>query len=239
MPLSPADLGTRRIRSAGRSSGSVVITLPPELAGLSGLDCALSLSEGAEPVIEIRPDWKTVHAALDRAWRAMRQEFAQDLMEIPTFPWHLARIVPRLGRPAVSDGRVDLALEDIGALWHRNPDRHAGDVARLIRFLGSLDARDQGQGDLIADDYGRALSYLFTADSHDVDLFIADLVASVTGVSPLDRVTGTAAIDARDFWARFAPEARRLRLQLFQHQAEDRDRRSDWATAMRFERLSA
>ncbi|MFO0347055.1 MAG: hypothetical protein ACK503_12370 [Labrys sp. (in: a-proteobacteria)] len=239
MPLSPADLGTRRIRSAGRSSGSVVITLPPELAGLSGLDCALSLSEGAEPVIEIRPDWKTVHAALDRAWHAMRQEFSGIPVENPALPWQFARIVPRLGRPAVSDGRVDLALEDIGALWQRTPDQPSGDLARLIRFIGSIDARDQGQSDLIADDYGRALSYLFTADSCDVDLFIADLVASVTGVAPLDRVTGTAAIDARDFWARFAPEARRLRLQLFQHEAEGRDRRSDWATAMRFERLSA
>lgn len=239
MTLDSADLGVRRIRSAGRSSGSVVITLPPELAGLSGLDCSLSLTIGAEPVIEMRPDWKAVHAALDRAWCAMQLGLYGNNSDFDAIPWGLARFVARLGKPAVSDRRADLALENIGALWQRDADLRIEDRIRLIRWLGSVDALLRGQPDTRADDYGRALSYLITSVEADLDLFIVDLVASAPATLVLPKDRRGMSIGDPEPWSRYAAGARHLRQQLFEEMADGRDRRSDWATAVRFERLSA
>ena len=47
---------TRKVRSAGRSSGSIEITLPPEVQELEGIECRLILRDGARPEIVIQPD---------------------------------------------------------------------------------------------------------------------------------------------------------------------------------------
>ena len=39
----------RKVRSSGRTSGSIEITLPPEMHALEGIECRLILCDGARP----------------------------------------------------------------------------------------------------------------------------------------------------------------------------------------------
>jgi len=65
-------IGIRRVRSAGRASGSIEITLPPELAALEGMDCRIVLREGARPEIVLEPDLAPAVAIFTRAWTRLR-----------------------------------------------------------------------------------------------------------------------------------------------------------------------
>ena len=64
--------GKRNIRSAGRSSGSVEITLPVELAILEGVACRLSLRDGLVPEIVLQPDLLVVIPVFEKLWSLLR-----------------------------------------------------------------------------------------------------------------------------------------------------------------------
>jgi hypothetical protein len=66
------DFGKRNIRSAGRSSGSVEITLPVELAVLEGIPSRLSLRDGIAPEIVLQPDLQVIMPVFDRLWDLLR-----------------------------------------------------------------------------------------------------------------------------------------------------------------------
>ena len=66
------DFGKRNIRSAGRSSGSVEITLPVELAILEGIACRLSLRDGLVPEIVLQPDLLVVMPVFEKLWSLLR-----------------------------------------------------------------------------------------------------------------------------------------------------------------------
>jgi len=78
-------IGIRRVRSAGRASGSIEITLPPELAALEGLDCRIVLRDGARPEIVLEPDLAPAVAIFTRAWTRLRTllRLAGDIGEFP------------------------------------------------------------------------------------------------------------------------------------------------------------
>lgn len=66
------DFGKRNIRSAGRSSGSVEVTLPVELAVLEGIACRLSLRDGLAPEIVLQPDLLVVMPVFEKLWDLLR-----------------------------------------------------------------------------------------------------------------------------------------------------------------------
>lgn len=66
---------TRKVRSAGRSSGSVEITLPPEMQELEGIECRLILRDGARPEIVIQPDISIANAIFAEQWDKLRVAF--------------------------------------------------------------------------------------------------------------------------------------------------------------------
>lgn len=66
---------TRKVRSAGRSSGSVEITLPPEMQELEGIECRLILRDGARPEIVIQPDISIASAVFAEQWDKLRVAF--------------------------------------------------------------------------------------------------------------------------------------------------------------------
>jgi len=61
-------LGTRPIRTAGRGSGSVEVTLPAQLRPMVGLACAIKLHDGARPAIVMTPDLSRARAAFASLW---------------------------------------------------------------------------------------------------------------------------------------------------------------------------
>src|SRR3990172_6023068 len=71
------DWDKRRIRSAGRTSGSVEITLPAEMQALEGVECRLVLRDGARPEIVIQPDTSLAEAVFAELWQRLRVAFAK------------------------------------------------------------------------------------------------------------------------------------------------------------------
>lgn len=66
---------TRKVRSAGRNSGSVEITLPPEMQALEGVACRLILRDGARPEIVIQPDISLAGGVFAELWERLRVAF--------------------------------------------------------------------------------------------------------------------------------------------------------------------
>ncbi len=65
-------LGIRTIRSAGRTSGSIEITLPTQLQVLEGLDCRMQLRDGGQPEIILQPDLTAAHRLIRDLWGKVR-----------------------------------------------------------------------------------------------------------------------------------------------------------------------
>ena len=61
-------LGTRRIRSAGRTSGSIEITLPTMLQVLEGTQCQLMVRDGPRPEIVLQPDLTAAQDLFQTLW---------------------------------------------------------------------------------------------------------------------------------------------------------------------------
>lgn len=64
--------GKRNIRSAGRNSGSVEVTLPVELAVLEGISCRLYLRDGLAPEIVLQPDLQAIMPVFEKLWNLLR-----------------------------------------------------------------------------------------------------------------------------------------------------------------------
>jgi hypothetical protein len=65
------DLGVRQIRTAGKGSGSVELTLPGELRHLVGLPCRITLHDGVRPDIVLQPDLTSAFNALSAVWHSL------------------------------------------------------------------------------------------------------------------------------------------------------------------------
>jgi len=65
-------LGTRRIRSAGRTSGSVEITLPTMLQVLEGTNCLLIVRDGPRPEIVLQPDLAAAQDLFQTLWQKIQ-----------------------------------------------------------------------------------------------------------------------------------------------------------------------
>ncbi len=63
--------GNRKIRSAGRSSGSIEVTLPVELAVLEGIACRLYLRDGLAPEIVLQPDLQPIMPVFENLWELL------------------------------------------------------------------------------------------------------------------------------------------------------------------------
>lgn len=65
-------LATRKVRSAGRTSGSVEITLPVEMQALVGIECNIMLRDGMNPEIVVQPDVTAAQGIFVELWRMLR-----------------------------------------------------------------------------------------------------------------------------------------------------------------------
>lgn len=122
-------LGTRPIRTAGRGSGSVEVTLPTQLRPMVGLSCHIFLQDGARPDIVLSPDltparaafgefWSrlaaaTLHAAAPPAWRS--EDFTLSVSPRPPLPgvpalaWEDGLVLAHQAAPHAAIGRVSHA----------------------------------------------------------------------------------------------------------------------------------
>jgi hypothetical protein len=155
--------GNRRIRSAGRASGSVEVTLPPQLHGLQEIKCRLMLRDGTHPEIVLQPDLSSAHTLLLQLWQKLRMGLA-GIGEIGDFDpssFTLALFPPRHWQQ-----RPPLAYSDALMVLRKITDGEAHDaLARLTGYMAIAAGQRLGLGDALALAFGDALAYLLTGIS--------------------------------------------------------------------------
>lgn len=166
------NLGTRSIRSSGRGSGSIEITLPSALRGLNGLACRVSWQGGATPQIRLVPDLAQPRAATARLWSAVLVALGEARREAPP-----------LDLPLAAESQPGACWEDALALSAPGPM----EAAALSRLLAPLLAAARPQAPA---NFGAMLAFLTTGSvptpEHREDCLIAAATTPVRAAAPLE-----------------------------------------------------
>lgn len=153
------NLGSRRIRSAGRTSGSVEVTLPPQLHSLQEIECRLVLRDGAYPEIVLQPNLATAHALLPRLWKQLQAGLAP-IGEVGDFD--PAAFALALFPPSHWQQRPPLAYVDALAVLRRSGDEPREALARLISSMAIVAGGRLGLRETLAAAFGDTAAYLAT-----------------------------------------------------------------------------
>lgn len=157
--------GNRKIRSSGRTSGSVEITLPTELHILESVDCRLTIRDGVRPEIVLQPDLSRAHAVFENLWDKLRLglgesgeigEFSLADFKLSLFPCNLWQPHPPLfyaDALSVLSERTDSTRDASEAL------------SRLLAGLAMGMAYRLGLAGALVLAFGDALAYLITGVS--------------------------------------------------------------------------
>ncbi|NTW97946.1 MAG: hypothetical protein HGB28_05280 [Oscillochloris sp.] len=152
--------GNRRIRSAGRASGSVEVTLPPQLHGLQEITCRLMLRDGTHPEIVLQPDLSTAHTLLIQLWQKLRIGLV-NIGEIGDFDpstFTLALFPPRHWQQ-----RPPLAYADALTVLHKTTtDESHEALARLTGYMAIAAGQRLGLSEALALAFGDTIAYLLT-----------------------------------------------------------------------------
>jgi hypothetical protein len=155
-------LGVRRIRSAGRSSGSIEITLPTQLHVLEGVECRLMVRDGPRPEIVLQTDLAAAQDLFQRLWQKLRLGLGEldDLGDFSSADFTLALFPPRHWQE-----RPPLAYADALSVLHQRAG-HDGQgpdaLVRLLAFLAVAAAHRLGLRGSLALAFGDAVAYLVT-----------------------------------------------------------------------------
>ena len=160
-------LGMRSIRSAGRTSGSIEITLPVKLQVLEGAECQVSLRDGARPEVALRPDVSEAREMFEALWRKLALGLA-GIAEIGDFS--PADFAIGLFAPAHWKERPPLAYADaLGLAAGEARDPHAlGASARLVAALAIVAGRRLGLEGALAVAFGDAVAHLVTGEAPEL-----------------------------------------------------------------------
>lgn len=169
-------LGSRKVRSAGRSSGSVEVTLPVPLSVLQGVECRLVVRDGARPEVVLEPELGEAQAFFRDMW----EKLALGLVEVGEIgDFSVAAFATTLFSPARAPERPALTYADgLSALRGQARPGVGGvpvvggavaselSAAReaLARVLGALGAVAGGRLGLraLAPVFGDGLAYVMT-----------------------------------------------------------------------------
>lgn len=152
--------GNRRIRSAGRTSGSIEVTLPAQLQSLEEVECRLIVRDGARPEIVLQPDLAMAHAVFQDLWRNIRIGLSEAgaIGDFDAADFTLALFPPRHWQ-----ARPPLAYADALAILHQRAGREQRTpeaLPRLIAFLTVAAAYRLGLENGLALAFGDVVAYL-------------------------------------------------------------------------------
>jgi len=152
--------GNRRIRSAGRASGSVEVTLPPQLHGLQEIKCRLMLRDGTHPEIVLQPDLSSAHMLLLQLWQKLRIGLAS-IGEIGDFD--PSNFTLALFPPGHWQQRPPLAYSDALTVLRKTSDGETPEaLARLTGYMAIVAGRRLGLGEALSQAFGDTVAYLLT-----------------------------------------------------------------------------
>jgi hypothetical protein len=161
-------LGSRKIRSAGQTSGSIEITLPTQLQVLEGVECRLMVRDGPRPEIVLQTDLSPAQALFRELWQNLHLGLGEidEIGDFSPADFSLALFPPQHWRE-----RPPLAYADaLTVLHHRegNPakwnvsNRAAEAMVRLLAFMAVAAAYRLGLRPPLALAFGDAVAYLTT-----------------------------------------------------------------------------
>jgi hypothetical protein len=158
-------LGTRKVRSAGRTSGSIEVTLPVLLVSLEGVECRLVLRDGSRPEIVLQPDLSSAQSLFRTLWQQLRLGLG-DIDDIGDFS--PADFTVTLFPPGHWQERPPLAYADALTILQR-PNGQKGDaleaLTRLLAFLAVAAGQYLNLKAALALAFGDAIAYLITGYS--------------------------------------------------------------------------
>lgn len=198
------DLGVRQIRTSGKGSGSIELTLPADLRDLVGVPCRIILRDGSRPDIVLQPDLQTAHRAFSALWRAVATTLLRNDANPPALP--LAAFGFGL-QPRAGDGGMPFLCWRDGLALAAPPPHAAGAVSRTVAAFCHALAAPLGIDPALASGFGAACGTLLsgvpaTSDAQEArDL--AALHLDQPNIAPPLAYAGDAMGDA--FWRLGAP----------------------------------
>ena len=155
-------LGTSRIRSAGRTSGSIEMTLPPALQTFTGLACRVVVRDGLQPEIVLQPDFAGSWSALKALWQRLSLALgASEMLDDFTPRSFMLTLLPPRHWPR----GLPLAYADLVSLTRSGDGRTEADVealARIVSVLAAAIGHNQGLEEGLALGFGDAVAYVVT-----------------------------------------------------------------------------
>lgn len=233
-------LGSGKIRSAGRTSGSIEITLPPALQAFTGRGCRVVVRDGLQPEIVLQPDFADASPRLAALWE--RLSAALGLRErIEAF--RLNAFTLTLLPPRHSQRGFPLAYADIVTLNESGEVRARRELealARILSVLGAAIGRDLGLERTLALGFGDAVAYVLTEVSAGFGTdFERSMAASLARQTHFQAHLPLAPFDD-DFWQECEPALRRIHQQFgaWQGQPERyKAAQQQWYRAFQCERI--
>ncbi len=231
-------LGTGKIRSAGRTSGSIEITLPPALQAFTGRGCRMLVRDGLQPEIVLQPDFADVWSCLEALWEKLSLALGTigSVGQFTPGAFTLTLLPPRH-----SQRGLPLAYSDLVVLTRSGENRGKEELEALVRVLSVLAAamaRDLGLEQAFALGFGDAVAYVVTQESAGFGTdFERSMAASLSRqahfrprplISPFDD----------EFWLECEPALRRIHEQFRSWQGKPERyeaARQQWYRAMQCE----
>jgi hypothetical protein len=160
------DLGVRQIRTAGKGSGSIELTLPSELRDLVGLPCRITLRDGTRPDLVLQPDLRAPHQAFATMWQKLLAALLPGTEDAPRFPVGAFEfgLQHREGRP----DRPFLCWRD-GLALAADPPHDPAVVARILAAQSRTLAEYLDIGAELAGGFGAACAYLAVGTVPEAD----------------------------------------------------------------------
>lgn len=155
-------LGSRRVRSAGKGSGSIEITLPVDLEVLEAVECRLILRDGPRPEIILQPDVSPTQTLFRDLWEKLRVGLSEvaDIGEFSPGDFSLALFPPPHWQerpPLAYADALAVLREEVGT-----EGRDPGALARLLAFLAVAAAYRLALRGSLAVGFGESVAYLMT-----------------------------------------------------------------------------
>jgi hypothetical protein len=194
--------GSRKVRSAGRTSGSVEITLPARMQILEGVECRLTLRDGAHPEIVLQPDVSVADTIFGELWERLRVAFAQigDTGEFSLADFNVGLLPPRYWHD-----RPPLSYQDALAIHRARvegaPFQPGSGVNHLITFLSVGAAYRLGLEGRFALAFGIVVGYLASGISagHGTD-FERDAALGLFEGAPGQAAESVGALFNKERW---------------------------------------
>lgn len=180
-------LGKRNIRSAGRSSGSVEVTLPVELAVLEGIACRLYLRDGLAPEIVLQPDLQAVMPVFEKLWDLLRLGL-EEIDEIGDFTeadysFGLFRASKLGTMPSLTYADALLIHRSLGTVVEATP--HALEAfARIVESMAAVAGGRLGLPNNLVALFGNQVATLVSGEAIDArDAFARSFASQSSGAS--------------------------------------------------------